>query len=105
MVTPRQPFLDWLHGADPTSRHFSLQELAHEPRIYLIPECDTNEEVDEVLRDLCEEIFAEQLDGWYRDPATWPNDRSFDVFCRWFHYCHHSILIDLCEEPLIDEAD
>jgi hypothetical protein len=105
VVTPRQPFLDWLHEADPTSRHLSLREVAYEPRIYLIPECETNQDVDEVLRDRCEEIFTEQLDGWYRDPATWPKDLRFDVFCRWFDYHHHSILIDLCDEPLIAESD
>ena len=81
-VTPRQPFLDWLHEADPTSRHLSLREVAHEPQIYLIPECESNEDVDEVLRDLCEEIFTEQLNGWYRDPESWPKDLSLDVFCR-----------------------
>jgi hypothetical protein len=77
----------------------------HEPSIYLIPECDTEEEVAEVLHELCEEIFAEQLDGWYRDTTTWPNNRSFDVFCRWFDYYHHSGLIDFCDEPVIDESD
>ena len=92
VATPRQPFLDWLHGADPTSHHISLRELVHEPRIYLIRECETDEDVDEGLRDLCEEIFTEQLDGWYGDPATWPKDLSFDVFC-------------LCDESLIAESD
>ena len=51
------------------------------------------------------EAPAEQLDGWPRDPATWPNDRSFDVFGRWFDYHHHSALIDLCDELLITESD
>jgi hypothetical protein len=71
----------------------------------LIPECETIADVDEVLRDLCEEIFAAQPDGWYRVPATWPKDLTFDVFCRWFDYHHHSMLIDLCDEPLTAESD
>ena len=40
-------------------------------------------------------------DGWYRDTATWPKDRGFEVFPLWFDYQHHSMLIDLCHEPLI----
>jgi len=40
VVKPRQPFLDWLHTADPTSRNLSLRELVQEPTIYLIPECE-----------------------------------------------------------------
>ena len=102
---PRQPFLDWLHTADPTSRRLTLGELAREPTIYLIPECDTGDDIHEILQELCEEIFSEQLAGRFTVERTWPADPSFDVFCRWFDYQHHSVLIDLCDEPLIDESD
>ena len=61
VVKPKQPFLDWLHGADSTSSDLTLQELVLEPAIYLIPECDTAEEVADVLHELCEENFVEQL--------------------------------------------
>ena len=104
VVKPRRPFLDWLHTADPTSRNLSLHELVQEPTIYLIPECDTEEDVREVLQELCEEVFVEQLASWFTDESTWPADRSFDVFCRWFDFQHHSMLVDLCDERLIDES-
>jgi hypothetical protein len=105
VVTPRQPFLDWLHAAGPTSRELTLGDLVQEPAVYLIPECDTNENVGHVLRELCKEVFIEQLVGWFTDTTAWPQDRSFDVFCRWFDYQHHSMLVDLCDEPLIRESD
>jgi hypothetical protein len=54
---------------------------------------------------LCEEIFKEQLAGWYGDESAWPQDRSFDEFRRWFDYQHHSMMIDLCDEPLIRDVD
>lgn len=101
VVKPKLPFLAWLHAADPTSMHLTLRDLLREPTIYLIPECDTDEDVAEVLRELCEEIFDEQLAGWYTDTSTWPRDRSFEVFRQWFDYQHHSMLVDLCDEPLI----
>jgi uncharacterized membrane-anchored protein len=65
VVKPRQPFLDWLH-----SRKLTLRELVQEPTVYLIPECDTDEEVADILAELCEEIFIEQLKGWFTDTAT-----------------------------------
>ena len=105
VVKPKQPFLDWLHKADPTSLELTMSDLIREPTIYLIPECDTNEDLTDVLRELCEEIFEEQLAGWFTVTATWPRDRSFDVFCRWFAYEHHSMLVDLCDEPLIRDCD
>jgi hypothetical protein len=59
------------------------------------------------IRGFCggQEIFCEQLAGWFNDTATWPKDRSFVAFCRWFECQHHSMLIDLCDDPLIVEFD
>jgi hypothetical protein len=105
VVKPRQPFLDWLHAVDPTSRDIALPEVVADPTIYLIPECDSEADVHKFLRELCEEIFVEQLAGWLTDEETWPQDRSFDAFCRWFDWQHHSMLIDLCDKPLTDELD
>jgi len=80
-----------------------LLDLVREQTIYLIPECKRDEEVVEVLHELCEEIFEEQLAGWYTDRSTWPLDWSLDVFCHWFGNQHHSMLADLCDESLIHD--
>ena len=100
VVKPKQPFLDWLHASDPSSREICLSDLSQEPTIYLVPECDTDADVVKVLCKLCEEIFEVQLAGWYTDASTWPRDRSYPVFRQWFDYQHHSMLVDLCDEPL-----
>jgi hypothetical protein len=50
VVIPAQPFLDWLHQADPTSAHLSLNDLTAEPTIYLVPEYDTEEEARQHLQ-------------------------------------------------------
>ncbi len=95
VVTPAQPFLDWLQSVDPTSMELTLADLGIEPTIYLIPECETPEDVADCLRDVFDEIFQNQLDGWYRVRETWPTNRSYEMFCRWFHYSFHSVLLDL----------
>jgi hypothetical protein len=48
-------------------------------------------------------MFDDQLDGWWRDRTTWPTPRSFDVFTRWFDCQFLSTLLDLTDEPLIEE--
>ena len=103
VVRRKQPFLDWLHAVDPGSHRITLLDVGREPTIYLIPECDTDEELVHVLRELCEGIFKEQLAAWYRVSASWPRDRSYEVFCQWCDYRHHSMLVDLCDEPLIHD--
>ena len=105
VVTPKQPFLDWLRSADRTSGDLTLGDLCLEPTIYLIPECETDSDVCDALSDRCEEIFNEQLAGWYNDTATWPPKRSFDIFRRWFDYSHHSVIVDSCDDDLIRESD
>jgi hypothetical protein len=64
VVRPGQPFLDWLHGADPTSNELRLEDLRREPTVYLLPECENEAEVREYLEEVCGQIFEEQLDGW-----------------------------------------
>ena len=47
MIKPAQPFLDWLHQVDSTSAHLTLEDLQREPTIYLVPECDTEDQAVE----------------------------------------------------------
>jgi len=88
LVKPAQPFLEWLHRVDPTSAHLTLGDLALEPTIYLLPEWETNE------------IFEEQLDGWYRVPTVWPAARDLRAFLLWFDCSFHSMVVDVCDERL-----
>ena len=98
---PAQPFLDWLHRADPTSAALRLEDLRREPTIYLLPEYDAEQEARGYLREYYSEIFEEQLDGWYRVPSDWPVDRTFNTFNHWFECRFHSMLVNLCDEPVM----
>ena len=49
------------------------------------------------------QIFEEQLDGWYRVPSSWPSQRDLDAFDRWFEWSFHSVVVGLCDEPLLQE--
>ena len=100
VVRPAQPFLDWLHRVDPTSAQLTLEELRQEPTIYLLPEWETEDEALEHLAEVSSEIFEEQLNGWYRVPSVWPEDRELNAFLRWFDCSFHSMVFDVCDERL-----
>ena len=100
VVRPLQPFLDWLRWADPTSADLSLKDLQDDPTVYLIRECGNDIEVRESLAKVCGRIFEEQLDGWYRVPSSWPNQRDMEAFERWFEWSAHSVVEDLCNAPI-----
>ena len=103
IVMPAEPFLKWLHRADSTSTGLTLEDLRREPTIYLLPTRDSEEEALGHLEQVCGEIFEEQLYGWYRVPSSWPVNRDFDTLKRWFECRFHSMLVDLCEDPLEHE--
>ena len=90
IVRPKLPFLEWLHAADPTSATLTLADLALEPTIYLVPECADGEQERAALQTVFRTIFENQLDGWWRDRATWPSSRSFGKFSQWFDCQFHS---------------
>jgi hypothetical protein len=100
VVRPAQPFLDWLHRVDPTSAHLELEDLQREPTIYLVAECDSQEQAMEYLGESVREIFEEQLNGWYRVPAVWPAKRDVTTFQSWFEISFHSMIVDLCDDVL-----
>ena len=103
VVRPRLPFLQWLHATDPTSVSLTLDDLAREPTVYLVPECGDPEAEEECLAGVFHTIFENQLDGWWRDRTTWPTPLSLATFKRWFDCPFHSMLLDLTDEPLIDQ--
>ena len=103
VVTPGQPFLEWLHQVDPTSGELNLEDLRREPTVYLLPECEDEGEARRYLKDVCGRIFEEELDGWHRVPSSWPDRRDLEAFNHWFEWSYHSVVIDLGNEPLLQE--
>jgi hypothetical protein len=45
----------------------------------------------------------EHLNGGYRVLASWPNRRDLDTFDRWIEWSFHSIVVNLCDGPLLQE--
>jgi len=103
VVRPAQPFLNWLHQVDPTSAHLTLEDLQREPTIYLVAECDSQEQAIEYLGESVRDIFEEQLDGWYRVPAVWPAKQDAVMLQSWFEISFHSMIVDICDDALEHE--
>lgn len=63
VVLPKQPFLDWLHRADPTSENLTLEDLRREPSVYLLPARDMESDQEKCLMRLLQDDLRGTV-GW-----------------------------------------
>lgn len=77
IIRYKQPFVDWINAVDPSpsSDPLTLADADRERTVYLV-EVEDEDELDQWLAENHEELFEEELRGWYTDPALWPRDRS-----------------------------
>ena len=69
-----------------------LKKLRTDPSIYLVETIDFLEDFDLLVDDTWERIFREQLNGWMRDPGSWPEGLTRKMFLEWFD-CELSTMI------------
>jgi len=105
VIKPKQPFLDWLQR-DPTMPSLvTLEYLRAECLTFLVPDLDHDEAVLNYLNPLKPLLFEMELAGWNRDPTTWPEERTAEVFDVWFEIEVHSMVYDLVNAPVKKEDE
>lgn len=104
IVRPGQPYIDWaasLPSADP--------DIAPDPEgeqtVYLLPDVADDGDVEEMLEEAFPIIFENELASWCVDKAVWPKARTFAMFKDWFTIEVHSIVHDLCADPLVNDEE
>jgi hypothetical protein len=97
IVTPKQPFIDWLLGLDPT---INKVDVTNDPDVYLKPDFDNDTQVVKWLERNFDDIFRDQLNHWYNDESKWIQKRTFKVFKEWFNYSIHTMIWDTLENPI-----
>ena len=99
VVKAREPFLAWLRSL-PGMSDVTLDAVNDDTTVYLVPECDDDSKVDEILEENYAAIFEEQVNAWSRDPDDWPDVYDFQTFREWFHVESHSLIMDLGNRPI-----
>ncbi len=102
IVRPKQPFLDW---AALSSESGVVPNVDGEQTAYLVPSCGTDDDVREVLHEVCVIVFENELWGWHTDQSRWPEKRDLETFEAWFSIEVHTLVEDLCDYELVDEDD
>ncbi len=100
VVKPKEPFLKWAQSLEEPDSEWTLEEFAEDASAYLIPELWEPGDEREMLKLIYEALFVEQLRDWYTDEASWPQERSLEMFLEWFEVEFHSLVFDLVGEPI-----
>lgn len=64
------------------------------------------EDEDDLARWLArhhQELFEEELSGWYTDPKLWPRNRSLTLLQEWCSFELHTVVVDRGKSPLEDD--
>ena len=96
-IGPRQPLIDWVRQV---SGDHDVRWGANEDGLYLLPAYEDDLEAIVVLEESYEQIFEAELQSWCRDPALWPNPRTFALFREWFEFRFYELVDDLSREEL-----
>ncbi len=99
----KQPFVDWINGVDPSpqSHPLTLAEVNEEHTVYLV-EVEDEDELAEWLVGHHQELFEEELNGWYMDPGLWPRVRSLKMLREWCSFELHTVVVDTGGSPIED---
>jgi hypothetical protein len=102
IVRPAQPYIDWAANLDDSG---VVPDPSDDSTVYLIPNFDNEDEAWELLSDIYEEIFENELWEWHTDDTAWPENRSFAMFKQWFTLDFHSVIEDLCGYDVLEEDE
>jgi hypothetical protein len=102
MVRPKQPYLDWAAQLDDSD---AIPDPHDQRIVYLIPECDDDDSLWEILEEVYPEIFETELYGYHTDEGAWPQQRDFAMFKEWFEVELSSIVEDLCDYEIFGDED
>jgi hypothetical protein len=94
IIKPKQPFVDWANSVVDEEEQYSLSDFSTECSVILLPEYDSDEHAEVILKEICQDIFEIELSSWMTDDETWPEKRTYKMFLDWFDVEFHSMIFD-----------
>lgn len=103
IIKPKQAFLEWANSVSDEGHQFSIFDLGVEYNVVLLPEYDSKEHAEAILKERCREMFEIELSGWIADASKWPENRDYETFLKWFDVEFHSMVFDPVEDRIEKE--
>ena len=101
ILRPKQPYLDWASQLDDGG---VLPDVGGEQSVYLLPSNEADHDGSLTVEQCYEGLFESELANWHQIEADWPQQRTYTMFKQWFSVEWHSVIIDMCADPLVDDG-
>lgn len=104
-IVGAQPYVDWMNSNDADAAKGMLTVARTQPygSVFLLPEADLEEDVQEWVEDNFLMIFEFQLAAWTEDEGLWPATRDLLTFREWFRVDLHSEVVDVTDDEIEGE--
>ena len=101
ILRPRQPYLDWAAGLNDGG---VLPSVYGEQTAYLLPSNEMDHDGSLTIEQCYEGLFESELANWHAIESDWPHGRTHAMFQQWFSVEWHSVVEDLCGDPIRDDG-
>lgn len=90
-----QDFVDWINDLDADSEQLSLQEVNEEATVYLIPEIEDENQLNETVEEFYLNVLENELKSWEEDESRWPEPMDMTLFERFIQLDPAVMVFDL----------
>ncbi|MDH4574270.1 hypothetical protein [Salinicola acroporae] len=106
-VKPTQAFVDWVNSLEPTvgEDDLTLDDIAGENTVYLIPEMDTPEALQAYVGERYYDILETELRAWEEDERQWPESLDWALFETFLTLEHSYLAVDLDDEAELETSE
>ncbi|WP_110602134.1 hypothetical protein, partial [Salinicola lusitanus] len=102
-----QAFVDWVNSLEPMvgEDDLTLEDIAGENTVYLIPEMDTPEALQAYVGERYYDILETELRAWEEDERQWPESLDWALFETFLTLEHSYLAVDLDDEAELETSE
>ena len=104
-IVGAQPYVEWTlqNDADINRGMLTIARTKLFGSVFLLPEFELEEDVQEWVEENWAWMFELQLDAWTSEQASWPEPRDLKMFREWFRLDIHSVVVDVADDDIEGE--
>jgi hypothetical protein len=104
-IVGAKPYVEWTltREADADKGILTVARGKTFGTVYLLPEFELEEDVQEWVEENAGWMFEFQLAAWTDDESSWPQPRDLKTFRQWFRIDIHNVVVDVAEDDIEGE--